>query len=185
MRSREDIVLRRKGFTLVESVVVMAALSLLAAMVSGGVVGVKSRGEEVQVQRDAYAVQLTVQRFATDFGSGLLPAALINFDGSNYLFQGMAVPRSMVGFLANNGAYALNYREIDWAARVPVKQSNGDVVNLSYVPDFLSFKPDSTRLTRGGYKEYLWLLKVGTPTRVEVWRLNEGASAYERVYPQG
>lgn len=87
------------------------------------------------VLRDAYAVQLAVQRF--NAGSGLYPVLSISVAGSNYIVQEVAVPKDLVDFLSDDGAYATNYRQINWAAQVPVRRSNGEVVSLSFIPPYV------------------------------------------------
>lgn len=177
----------KSGFTLVELMVVIAILSVLAAIVSGGVVGTKAGSELSQAKSDAANVQSTAQRFNNFSRTGLWPESAITFSTPNYTIASKTVTNTMLPSAMQTGLET-SHTYVNWTAGTEVRQAGGGVATAYFVPDFINQKPDSTRLVRGTYDEYLWLLKKGTAfdeqgRSVQVFRLNADGTAYEKIYP--
>src|SRR6185503_9178841 len=61
---------RRRGFTLIETIVTVGLLAVIAAFVIPTVIQKASAGDPVKVQNDVTAIQSSMETFATDSKAG-------------------------------------------------------------------------------------------------------------------
>jgi type II secretory pathway pseudopilin PulG len=182
--------------------VVMVVLALLAAIVSGGVLGTKGKGEDAQVKADAFQAQQAVSRFNNDSAAGDWPDASTNKvaevdtdhppDGADEVqYQGITMYES-------DGTTPLDpakveYTTLDWDATTQVRDSSGDLVTRKLVPDWLTHKPTNSewqQTVSGVQKDvYAWVMLKGTAlngeeTRtVQVFKLDAAGDKYIQLTP--
>lgn len=177
-----------RGFTLIELTVVIAILAVLAAIVSSGVAGTRSAGELSQVMVDASSVQNVAYKFNNYSMAGSWPESAIAYSTPNYTIANKLVPPAMLPSALQTGLES-SHTYVNWISQTEVRQAGGGTAIATFVPDFILQKPDSTRLVRGNYDEYLWLMKKGTAfdeqgRSVQVFHLNSTGAAYEKIYPK-
>lgn len=199
-----------KGFTLVELLVVMSILAVLSAMIFPTVTGLKTTGESTAGKSDAKSVEGAVSTYNAqsrsqefpelpifcDFVTSGLPVTLTvngksvtasnstNTNATAVITSGLASELSLT--VCTSDGNLGSHTQIDWAASTQVRQEDGSVVILRYIPDFLASKPKTAKLVRGGYDEFLWLFKKGTVSDaqgrvLQVLRLNPAGAKYEVV----
>ncbi|MBI4215973.1 MAG: prepilin-type N-terminal cleavage/methylation domain-containing protein [Chloroflexi bacterium] len=181
MSQRTD---RQRGFTLMELMVVMAIIAVLAGIVAPGVTGTKDVSESAQSKSDRQGVQTAASNFNNASTSAGWPEA-----ASDYAVASGGIPlyaSNGTTVIAAAGATATGYRLVDFAATTDTRDSTGNIVEKTFVPDFLDRAPTSEAAMSGGVNVYLWTLKQGTSdasgqTRtVWVFKLNDAGDKYIR-----
>jgi prepilin-type N-terminal cleavage/methylation domain-containing protein len=143
--------LERKGFTLIELLVVIVIIGILVAIALPNFIKIKDKAKEAEVKQNLHAIQLAIERYATDM-DGNYPFFLFGGEG---LFNIGTINRYNPG--SRNGAFAWDrqihlpfdmfwlttntwdYQDTDWAHIVDgdVASAFGDTASYEgYLPKY-------------------------------------------------
>jgi len=164
--------MRRKGFTLIELMVVMAILAILAGIALPSLVGVKPIGQETQATGDTQNVQNAANRFNSDDIGKRWPEGdviqkieyvtgeylilyIIKFRKEDPATGQIRVTEEIYGISYDALPPRLRNRinrglmtQIAWDAQAEVRTDTGSIA-VKFVPGYLDNTPKSHFLTRG------------------------------------
>ena len=183
----------RKGFTLMELLVVVAILGVLMAVVGAAFTGIKSSSVDGQVQSDAKASQTATDNYnnksiktgqfpdttpdaashinqdVADVGTGDdgFAVVLVRADGLGQTLFDKAIPFGTTSAVFQRRLVVFTSTTDTW------DDSTGAVKTSTFVPDYLLKEPTSLILkgdeskdlgaTNNVFEEYLWLNLVNAP----------------------
>lgn len=191
---------QRKGFTLIELMVVMAILAILTAIVVPAVTGVTTTGRETTLATDVNAVQSAADRFGGEHSTALLPLMASHpvdadadgkIDNASY-GGGGASPASASGYDAivtvKDTGKTLYVRTLDWDAFFTTETAH------PFIPEYLSEEPIKSRYVlkdnSAGTTEYTSTgldlytsVKVPAGGAVGVWVIDQNREVRALINP--
>ncbi|MCL4353497.1 prepilin-type N-terminal cleavage/methylation domain-containing protein [Patescibacteria group bacterium] len=89
----QELKIKKNGFTLIELLIVVAIISILAALLMANFIAVRQRARDAQRKADLRQMQSAAEMYRSDYGS--YPTAIPNCSPSNCSQQGCSPPSLM------------------------------------------------------------------------------------------